>query len=60
VLAGMSWAQISAAMRDPSSTVGKDIDGAANILTAAICAITNGQPGGVCHSAGVRAAAGSI
>jgi hypothetical protein len=59
-LAGMSWAQIAAAMRDPSGTVGKDIDGAANILTAAICAVTHGQPGGVCHSAGVRAASGSL
>ena len=59
-LAGMSWAQVAAAMRDPSSTVGKDIDGAANVLTAAICTLTHGQPGGVCNSAGVRAAAGSI
>jgi Domain of unknown function (DUF929) len=60
VLAGMSWAQISAAMRDPSSAAGKAIDGAANVITAAICAVTHGQPGGVCRSAGVRAAAGSI
>ena len=60
VLAGMSWARIAAAMRDPSSTVGKDIDGAANVLTAAICVTTHGQPGEVCRSAGVRAAAGSI
>lgn len=59
-LAGLSWAQVAAAMRDPSSASAKDIDGAANILTAAICALTNGQPGGVCQSAGVNAAARSI
>jgi hypothetical protein len=59
-LAGMNWTQVAAAMRDPSSAGAKDIDGAANMITAAICALTHGQPGGVCHSAGVKAAAGSI
>jgi hypothetical protein len=59
-LAGLSWEQVAAAIHDPSSAVAKDIDGAANIITAAICAVTNGQPGGVCHSVGVKAAAGSI
>ena len=58
-LAGLSWTQVVAAMRDPSSAIAKDIDGAANIITAAICTLTHGQPGGVCHSAGVLAAAGS-
>jgi hypothetical protein len=47
-------------MHDPSSAIAKDIDGAANIITAAICSLTHGQPAGVCQSAGVRAAAGSI
>jgi hypothetical protein len=59
-LSGLSWAQIAAAMQDPSSQVARDIDGAANSLTAAICKVTNGQPGGVCMSAGVKAAAGSL
>jgi thiol-disulfide isomerase/thioredoxin len=59
-LAGLSWTQVAAAMRDPSSAVARDIDGAANIITAAICTITNGQPGGVCHSGGVEAAAGAL
>jgi hypothetical protein len=59
-LANLSWAQVAAAMHDPSSPVAKDIDGAANIITAAICTLTHGQPGGVCHSAGVQAAAGSL
>lgn len=59
-LAGLSWTQIAAAMHDPSSPIAKDIIGAANILAAAICTLTNGQPSGVCQSAGVKAAAGSI
>jgi len=58
-LAGLSWTQIAAAMHDPSSATAKDIDGAANLITAAICTLTHGQPGGVCQSAGVKAAAGS-
>jgi hypothetical protein len=57
-LAGMTWSQVAAAMRNPSSAVGKDIDGAANKITAAICKLTHGQPGGVCMSAGVRTASG--
>jgi hypothetical protein len=59
-LAGLSWAQVAAGMRDPSSPVGQDIDGAANMITAAICKLTHGQPAGVCSSAGVRAADHSI
>jgi hypothetical protein len=59
-LAGLSWAQVAADMRDPSSPVGQDIDGAANMITAAICKLTHGQPAGVCSSAGVRAAGHSI
>ena len=59
-LSGLSWAQIATAMQNPSSQVARDIDGAANTLTAAICKVTNGQPGGVCMSAGVKAAAGSL
>ena len=55
-LAHLSWAQVAAAMRNPSSPVGKDIDGAANMITAAICKLTHGQPQNVCTSAGVVAA----
>jgi thiol-disulfide isomerase/thioredoxin len=58
-LSGLTWAQIAAAMQDPSSHVATDIDGAANTLTAAMCTLTHGQPGNVCTSAGVKAAAAS-
>ena len=59
-LANMTWAQVAAAMRDPSSPVARDIDGAANMITAAICKLTHGQPASVCRSAGVSAASASI
>jgi hypothetical protein len=59
-LAGLSWAQVAAAMHNPASAVGKDIDGATNVMTAAICRLTKNQPAGVCDSAGVTAAHGSI
>jgi hypothetical protein len=59
-LAGLTWAQVAADMRNPSSPVGKDIDGAANMITAAICHLTHGQPPNVCTSPGVTAAGRSI
>lgn len=59
-LHGMTWSQVASAMRDPANPVAKDIDGAANILTASICTMTHGQPGNVCASPGVTAAAASL
>jgi thiol-disulfide isomerase/thioredoxin len=48
LLAGKTWAQIGAAMNDPSSAIGKAIIGNANYMTAAICKLTNNQPAAVC------------
>jgi hypothetical protein len=60
ILAGMSHAQIAAALSDPSSAAGRAIIGTANLFTAALCALTGNQPAGVCTSAGVTAAAGKL
>jgi hypothetical protein len=60
VLAKMSWTQVAAAMQDPSSPVAQGADGSANLITAAICKMTNGQPGNVCTAPGVVKASGSI
>ena len=60
VLAGKTWAQVAAALNDPSSPIAKSVDGTANLITAAICKITNGRPANVCTSAGVTAANGAI
>lgn len=56
LLAGKTHGAVADAMSDPTSTIGKAIDGSANILTAAICSATNDQPSSVCTAKGVVAA----
>jgi Domain of unknown function (DUF929) len=53
VLAHMTWSQVAAALHNPNSPVAQGALGAANLITAAICKMTGGQPGNVCTSAGV-------
>ncbi len=60
VLAGKSWSQIAAALKDPQSPIAQSVDGAANYLTAAICKTTNNQPSAVCTSRAVTTAAGGL
>jgi thiol-disulfide isomerase/thioredoxin len=60
VLAGMTWSQVAAALHNPSSSVAQGADGAANLITAAICKMTNGQPGSVCTAPGVVTASKSL
>lgn len=50
VLQGLSWQQIAAQLSDPTSRVAQSVDGSANLLTAAICEVTNGQPASVCDA----------
>jgi hypothetical protein len=57
VLKGKSAAQIAAALKDPSSDIAKQALTSANILTAGICATTKQQPGAVCGTTEVKAAA---
>lgn len=47
--------EIAQQMSNPTSEVGKAIMGSANVMTAAICNLTNNQPGNVCSSAAVKA-----
>jgi hypothetical protein len=56
VLKGMTAEDIAAQLNDPNSAVAKGIDGAANVLTAAICKVTSNTPGNVCTASGVVAA----
>ena len=51
VLEHQTWSQIAAALRNPRSGTGQVILGAANYLTAAICALTDDQPVRVCTPA---------
>jgi len=46
-----SWAQVAAAMSQPTSTIAKDADGAANYMTAGICVLTHNQPSTACTPA---------
>jgi hypothetical protein len=51
VLANLSQAQVASKLSDPTDTITQNIVGAANYLTAAICSVTNNQPGSVCTQA---------
>lgn len=59
-LAGLSRATIAAGLSHPSNPVTQLVLGASNDLTAGICAIDGGEPGTVCSSAGVLAAAATL
>jgi thiol-disulfide isomerase/thioredoxin len=48
VLQGKTWSQVAAALNDKSSPIAQGADGSANVITAAICKLTNDQPGNVC------------
>jgi uncharacterized protein DUF929 len=55
VLAGKSWSQIAAALKDPTSPIAQSVNGAANYITGAICRMTNSQPSSVCSTPAVTA-----
>jgi thiol-disulfide isomerase/thioredoxin len=59
-LAKLSWSQVAAAIKNPSTTVAKDVGGAANSITAAICKITKNAPAAVCSSYAALAGEGSL
>ena len=48
LLAGKTWAQVAAAMNEPTSTIAQAEDANANYETAAICVLTNNQPATAC------------
>ncbi len=49
-LQGLQWQDIANNLSDPTSTVGRDILGTANYITAGICMTTHQQPGNVCNT----------
>ena len=60
VLDGKSREEIAAALADPDDPIAKAVNGSANILTAAICEASDGQPAAVCTAPGVTAAAAAL
>ncbi|MGH2881340.1 MAG: DUF929 family protein, partial [Solirubrobacteraceae bacterium] len=59
-LAHKSWSQIAGSLADPHNRIAREVDGLANLWTAAICTTTTGRPGSVCKSRGVQAAAAAV
>jgi hypothetical protein len=51
VLQGKTWSEIAAALSDPSTPISQGAVGAANVMTAAICKLTNNQPATACTPA---------
>ncbi|HUC86886.1 MAG TPA: DUF929 family protein [Candidatus Saccharimonadales bacterium] len=54
VLQGKSADQIASALSDPSTDISKGAVGTANAITAAICKMTNDQPGKVCGTSVIQ------
>ncbi len=54
VLSGLTWSQVAAALSNPSSPVAKAIDGSANYITAAICALPHAYSASACTSSVVQ------
>lgn len=51
MLKGKNWAQVAAALSQPTTDIAKGADGSANYLTAGICQLTNNQPSTACTPA---------
>jgi thiol-disulfide isomerase/thioredoxin len=60
VLSGLTWSQIAADLHIATTPPAMGADGAANLLTAAICKITGNMPSNVCTTAPVSALEGKI
>ena len=60
LLQGKTQAQIAAALSDPNSSIAESVDGAANLITAALCELTNNRPARVCRSGGVLTASAAL
>ena len=54
VLQGKTQDEIASSLSDTSSDISQGAVGAANTITAAICTMTNGQPGSVCNNSMIK------
>ncbi len=60
VLANLSWSDIAGGLDDPTNPATQAILTTGNYMSAGICQATKGQPGSVCQSSGVQAAAKAL
>jgi thiol-disulfide isomerase/thioredoxin len=56
-LQGLDWEQVAQRLEQGSDAVWQSVIGETNLMTAAICTLTNGRPEDVCLAPGVEAAA---
>ncbi|MGE5131356.1 MAG: DUF929 family protein [Gemmatimonadota bacterium] len=55
-----TWNQIADALHTPSTPIARGALGAANVMTAAICKLTNNQPANVCTTPLIKTLQGQI
>ncbi len=60
LFSGLDWQGVADKLADPTSKQAKSVLGVANMMTAAICQLTNGQPADVCTAAGTKAGASAV
>jgi hypothetical protein len=60
ILKGLTQTQIASQLADPKSKVSQAVNGAANVITAAICGMTNNQPATVCSSSTITGLQGKL
>jgi hypothetical protein len=51
VLAGKTWNEVASALSDPRTPISQGAVGAANLITASVCKLTNNQPATACTPA---------
>jgi thiol-disulfide isomerase/thioredoxin len=51
VLQGKTWSEVASSLSDPNNSISQGVNGAANLITAAICKLTNNQPASACTPA---------
>jgi thiol-disulfide isomerase/thioredoxin len=60
LLAGKTHDQVADALDDPEDPIAQAVGGSANVLTAALCELTDGEPAEVCTAPGVTTAAKAL
>jgi thiol-disulfide isomerase/thioredoxin len=60
LLQGKTWSQVATALQSPSTPIAQGADGAANMMTAAICKLTNNQPANVCSAPVIKSLQGQV
>jgi thiol-disulfide isomerase/thioredoxin len=51
LLAGKTWSEVASALSDPKTPISQGAVGAANMITASVCKLTNNQPATACTPA---------